>query len=266
MRLKLDLKIDGNNKIPLNHNYVLSSAIYNFLRLGSREFSEFLHSKGYKTNGKSYKLFTFALRFKIDKVEGEYAILGSDRLNLYISSPLIDEFVKNFILGTFNQGEIVLYHNRETYLLQIEQMEEVPMKGFSGVTLFNPISPLVLSTKIAKNNRLVTHFLEYYEDINEINRILNSNLMNKYELINSKKYEGVDVKFSWDNEFIQKHSRDKRKLTRLVKIIKTDTPVINIIGNMIPFSLEGPEELVNVGYEAGFGEKNSMGFGMAEVL
>ena|GEM_PF-6212384 len=34
---------------------------------------------------------------------------------------------------------------------------------------------------------------------------------------------------------------------------------------LAPFTARGPVELLQIGYEAGFGEKGSMGFGMAEV-
>jgi CRISPR-associated endoribonuclease Cas6 len=34
---------------------------------------------------------------------------------------------------------------------------------------------------------------------------------------------------------------------------------------MAPFTLKGDTELMKIGYEAGYGEKNSMGFGMAKV-
>jgi CRISPR/Cas system endoribonuclease Cas6 (RAMP superfamily) len=35
---------------------------------------------------------------------------------------------------------------------------------------------------------------------------------------------------------------------------------------MAPFVVRGSVELIALGYEAGFGEKNSMGFGMVEVV
>jgi CRISPR-associated endoribonuclease Cas6 len=40
---------------------------------------------------------------------------------------------------------------------------------------------------------------------------------------------------------------------------------INIRGWLAPFTVEGSKELIELGYEAGFGSRNSMGFGMAEV-
>lgn len=36
-------------------------------------------------------------------------------------------------------------------------------------------------------------------------------------------------------------------------------------GTLSPFRLEAPPELQEIGYECGFGEKNSQGFGMVKV-
>lgn len=45
----------------------------------------------------------------------------------------------------------------------------------------------------------------------------------------------------------------------------TDIRGIKVRGWLAPFTVEGSPELIELGYEAGFGSRNSMGFGMAEV-
>lgn len=49
-------------------------------------------------------------------------------------------------------------------------------------------------------------------------------------------------------------------MTRLI-----DYKGIKIRGVMAPFTARGNVELLKLGYSAGFGEKNSLGFGMVEV-
>jgi len=39
-----------------------------------------------------------------------------------------------------------------------------------------------------------------------------------------------------------------------------------IVGYLFTFHLEAPAELLRIGYYAGFGEKNSIGFGCGEVI
>ena len=64
MRLKINLQANNSAFLTSAYQYPLSAAIYKLLKFGSPEFSAFLHSKGYRLEGKTYKLFTFALRFK----------------------------------------------------------------------------------------------------------------------------------------------------------------------------------------------------------
>jgi CRISPR-associated endoribonuclease Cas6 len=60
---------------------------------------------------------------------------------------------------------------------------------------------------------------------------------------------------------MQKH----RRVTKKITINENGRFPIDVIGIQAPFTIEGDPELIKVGYECGFGEKNSMGFGMAEV-
>lgn len=265
MRLRIKLKTK-DNYLPINYYYPLSSAIYKLLKFSSPQFSEFLHSTGYRSNNKSYKLFTFSLQFRYDKIENDRFHLSSEKLQLVITSPIIDEFIKNFVIGTFKSGNIELFHKGVCLQMEIEQMEESPEPQFKHNQNFMLLSPLVLSTKKERNGKLSQHFIEYYEDINEINRVFNKNLTNKYEAIHLTKYLGEPLKFSWLTEYIQKQLQRKKSLKRLIKIEKPNLPVINIIANNIPFNLEGDPELMKIGFQAGFGEKNSMGFGMAQIL
>lgn len=63
MRLKLNLLPENSPHLHVNYNYALSAAIYNLLRFSSKEASEYLHDVGFTIQGKSYKLFSFAIGF-----------------------------------------------------------------------------------------------------------------------------------------------------------------------------------------------------------
>jgi len=109
MRLKLQLAAKDTESISLNYNHSLSAAIYDLLKLGSNEFASFLHEIGYKSNSKTYKPFTFALKFEHTILTGNRLQLKSPVAYLYISSPLIEDFIKNFVIGTFEQQTIEIY-------------------------------------------------------------------------------------------------------------------------------------------------------------
>lgn len=63
---------------------------------------------------------------------------------------------------------------------------------------------------------------------------------------------------TFDQAYIDKR---KGRVTRLVDFKGT-----KIRGVFAPFHVIGAPELIRIGYECGFGDKNSMGFGMVEIL
>lgn len=265
MRLLLKLKSESS-LIPHNFNYPFSSAIYKFLQFGSAEFSEFLHHKGFSVNGKSYKLFTFSLRFNKPTFIKEGIQLKDRSCKLTISSPLVDDFVKNFVIGSFKNGQFEIWIRRDLYIFEIEQMESLPEPELNEKQKFVPLSPLILSTHKIKNGNKQQYYFRYYDDINQIEKVFTHNLINKYSAVYNKEWQGGNLKFRWDTDFIDDYLSRKKKPTVMETIYKPEMAPINLIGNIVPFILEGDPELMKVGYLAGFGEKNSMGFGLGSIV
>jgi CRISPR-associated endoribonuclease Cas6 len=86
MRLKFTLR-SASKSINANFYYHLSSAIYEMLKMGSPEFSQFLHNKGYQLEtGKNYKLFSFGVEFSKIKVVKDIFYFEDPTTTLYISS------------------------------------------------------------------------------------------------------------------------------------------------------------------------------------
>ncbi|PJA95414.1 MAG: CRISPR-associated endoribonuclease Cas6 [Ignavibacteriales bacterium CG_4_9_14_3_um_filter_34_10] len=265
MRLKLTL-FSQDEFFPLNYNYYLSSAIYKLLKFGSEEFSNFLHDKGFQLKGKKYKLFTFALRFNQLLINSTNIRLLSNEATLFISSPLIDDFIRNFIIGTFEQQSIEIADGTNKCKFLINQVEAIPQPEFQEINHFKMLSPMVLSTVEENGNKTHQHYFRYNDKIDEINRVFNQNLKNKYKLIYDKEYSEDDLILVWDENYINKKLNEKKRLTKKISVIKNHEEPIEIIANEIPFTLSGNSELIKVGYECGFGEKNSIGFGMAGML
>lgn len=266
MSLKLTLRAKDRG-LTVNYNYYLSAAIYKLLKLGSSEFSAFLHNKGFILHGKPYKLFCFALRFKKFSINENKIHLISNEADLYISSLLIDDFIKNIVIGTFEKQTIEIAGNYNKCSFSIIQVESIPEPKFENETYFRLLSPIVLSTaKDKEKNKLYPYYFRYYDNIKEITRILNQNLKNKFKLIYNQDYTGAGLIFRWDENYIAEKLSANKKLTRKISIPRNEGRPIEIIANKIPFYLSGSEELMKVGYYCGFGEKNSMGFGMAEVF
>jgi len=256
MRLKITLRSKKNSILGYNYFYSLSAIIYKMLQLGSPEFSKFLHDLGYSEKNKKYKLFSFALDINKPGRTSDYLILKNPISYLHITSPMIDQFVMYLIHGSFFTNNLELESDGYKTNFEIINIESVTEPEFKEEMKFKMLSPLVLSSKRMHNSKLNTYYLRY-DDHEEIQRILNSNLANKYKIISRKEYEGEGVELVWDNDYItRKEGNISKKYT-----IRTNDENIEIKGIMAPFCLKGDNELIKVGYWCGFGEKNSMGFG-----
>ena len=262
MRLLLKLSVNSSNKISLNYNYALSSAIYSLLKFGSPEFSEFLHKIGYKSSNKTYKLFTFSLKLESTQLFNNHLILKSPKAYLYISSPVIEDCIRNFVIGTFHKQQIEIYSEFIKTVFNIDQAELIPTPAISEKMYFKMLTPLVLSTHVSNNDLTERYFLRYNDDINETNRILNQNLVNKYQAINNHSYSSEGVQIDWDHDFAIQSIIKGKRLSKKITITKDLDNPIDVIGIFCPFTINGDPELISIGYECGFGEKNSMGFGM----
>jgi len=265
MRLLLALKSIDNNSIPVNYNYPLSAAIYKLLKFGSKEFSKFLHDVGFVTRNKTYKLFTFALKFDKYSISKNQIKLHSPMAKLYISTPLVDDFLKNVVVGSFKNQTIEIASEGIRTTFAIEQMEGYRDYLFTDNMKFYLYSPLVLST-FEKERSTQQYYFRFSDDIRDISRVFNNNLFNKFRIVHGEDYKGEPLRFCWDQKFINDRLAKHKRITKMVSVSPSGIKPINIIANNAPFSLEGDPKLIKVGYDCGFGEKNSLGFGMAGIL
>ncbi|GAB4141300.1 MAG: CRISPR-associated endoribonuclease Cas6 [Ignavibacteriales bacterium] len=264
LRLILRLKTE-DSYVSINHNYALSGAIYKLLQFGSPAFADFLHEKGYELKDRKFKLFTFALKLDKYEIQNGAFRLNSKYASLFITSPMIEGFIKNFILGTFTHQNIEIISERIPTRFKINTAELIPEPEYRSEMKFKLLSPLVVSQAKMFNGNFSPYYFRINDDISELNRIFNNNLISKYEIVENKKYEGEGIKLNWDEKYIQAAIANRKRLTKKISILKELHNPIEIVGINCPFNLTGDPKLIRTGYESGFGEKNSMGFGLAEV-
>ncbi len=267
MRLKLTLQcVSKPAVIPINYNYQFSAAIYLLLKFGSPEFSEFLHDNGYNIDNKNFKLFTFAVKMRKyeilenNKFEGNHFSLLSPLIDLYISSPLVETFIKNFVIGTFEKQKVHIIHKQYVTRFIIKQVELIPDPEFTNEMHFNLLNPMVLSTMVLRNGHLTPYYLRITDPGIEEN--LKTNLLRKYKLIYNKEIDIDEFHLDFDKNYIEKRNGVVSKLITIAEGTKNES---KIKGIMCDFKIKTNPELIKVGYECGFGGKNSMGFGFVEV-
>lgn len=224
--------------------------VYTILERSDSTFSSFLHNRGYEFEGRHFKLFTFSqILFEKKRVEKDRIINLGERVEWLISSPK-DEFVQHFVDGLFERPKAMLAENT----IVPERVETVARPEFTGCDRFTCLSPITISTKVERNDSLHLRYLSI-DEVAFAEKI-KDNLTRKYRLLYGKPPDDGDFTMEFGRDYIKAN----KKVSRLIKF-----KGIDIRGYMLPFVLKGVPELIKIGYECGFGDKNSLGFGMVKM-
>jgi len=250
MRIKIILDVNRGVRLPINYNYLLASVIYQFLDLSDPEYAHFLHEDGYSMGDKRFKLFTFSqLMARKREIRGDQIFFRS-QVTWYVSSPQ-EAFLGSFAASLMDQGRLRL--GRDSLRVMDVEIPRIPR--FHSQMKFRCLSPITMSTKRERDGKLVMHYC--LPDEPEFSELVRQNLVRKHETIYGHAPRDDSFSMEFDAEYM---NRRRGRVTRLVRYKDID-----IRGVLCPFHASGSPELMFVGYECGFGDKNSAGFGMVEV-
>ncbi|MBW7888631.1 MAG: CRISPR-associated endoribonuclease Cas6 [Bacteroidetes bacterium] len=263
MRCKLTLRaLDAPTVIPINYNYPIAAAIYKIINAASPEYSEWLHSQGYVTpEGKPMKLFTFSrLLNKNMKAEGNVLKMEKhDRCALYISSPMLEDFIKNFVIGLFSIKKIEIAAHGICGRFVVDDVERIDLPELSETLRCVALSPFVASTMKEHNGKLSPY---YYRPLDEgLSEALRRNAVQKFQLVHRALPKNDLLTVETDKEYIARRGGERRT-TKLISIKEADDDETKIVAIHTPVLLKGSIELIDVILQTGIGEKNSLGFGM----
>lgn len=228
------------------------------MHFGDAEFASWLHEKGFTHGNRSYKLFSFSNliteRYKVFK--DRFNILA-DSVTLYLTFH-IDEAVQHFIHGLFQRQQFGIGDKRSRADFEVRNIEMLPEPEFKDTMSFQALSPVCVSMPVEKNGKLQAFYLS--PGHNDFNHRFFENLVLRYKAVHPG-YELSEDRLSAC--LIKPTSKPK---SRLIKI-KADTPQeTRVRGYLFDFECKAPAELLKFGYEAGFGEKGSLGFGCVGVI
>jgi CRISPR-associated endoribonuclease Cas6 len=262
MRFKITLipdKTNGDIILPINYQYELSAFIYHTIHTGDHEFGNWLHENGFIDGNKKFKLFTFS-RLRIPKYKQfkDRLIILSNELHFELSFFPV-KITEAFISGAFQKRNFSIGDKESKVSFSIQGIEARKEPAFIRNMKFKAQSPILVTTKEHKNQKYA-QFLRPDED-NYKEKIKN-NLIRKYAAICS--YNKKEMVLHHANGFTFECISVPRKKGVDIKVHTEDES--HIIGYEYEFSIGGPSELLKTGYYAGFGEKNSLGFGCCEVI
>ena len=236
MRLKISLLADKPQVLPINYSYHVAGMLYRNIQRGNSMLSLYLHKP------KTIKFFTFSkLMAKKRKIEGT-KIRMEGETSFFFSTPKKD-IVVALVNGLLEKPEVEIV-KANFILSSIEVMREEKIRGDETFVTLSPIS--VTTVKGSNGYRKI---VDLYPDEEKFYENIRKNLIKKYRTLYEREPENDELKI----EVI----KAKPKRIRIKNTFHRCTEMV--------FRAKGSKELLEVGYKAGFGERNSMGFGMVKV-
>ena len=252
MRTQILINVRKQITLPINYNHLLVGIIYRFLKESNPEYADFLHETGYHVEKKRFKLFTFS-----QLMAEQRRILGAEiqfrsPVAWYVSSP-VQEFLSHFADTLLTRGSLLLGQHD----LRIIDVKIPRTPRFQPEMRFRCLSPIVMSTlRKREDGQNRTHYC--LPDDPELSELIRQNLVRKHQAIYGEPPRNDALTFRFDGNYMR---RKEGRVTRLI-----DFKGIKVRGVLCPFSVSGNPALIKIGYECGFGDKNSAGFGMVETL
>ena len=236
MQIHLTLKCETPFTIPLNYNYQLQSAVY--AKLSEIGASDFWHDTGFGDNKQKFKSFMFGPLTGAHIIENK-KITFTDEIHLELRSPIFefcDELQRSFEINP----AIKLFDTS----LEVCSATLVNRHINNNCAIFKSLSPIVVHSTLPDKR---TVFLSPNDEM-FIQR-LQINYHNKFQSLYGYKAPEISLKISENSQ----------------KIV-TNYKGTWITGYKCRITAEGHFAALEFLYNSGFGEKNSQGFGMADIL
>ncbi|QGT99804.1 CRISPR-associated endoribonuclease Cas6 [Candidatus Syntrophocurvum alkaliphilum] len=246
MRISIEFNSKRDIILPLHYNYFLQAYLYN--NLSDKDYSAFIHEKGYELEQKKFKLFTFSRLMGTFRINPEKGIISFKSPVKLIVSSAVEQFITDLAETLMRKDDSWLGNN----LLEVSTINVHRTPQFSAEKKVKMISPMVAYTTLNNENNKKT---EYYSPWNQQGvEIIRQNLINKYKAING--VEPEDKNFN-----IIPNGNQEKKFKKIITYKNTV-----IIGYDGLFKLTGNPELIQLSYSTGLGSKNSQGFGCWEEI
>lgn len=261
MRIRISLAAEKYpGSIPVNQ-HILAGFIYETISLVCPKLARFLHNEGLRPGfaderDKSFKFFVFGVP-ELPKYyfRGEYKWFDKGLVYWQISSPIAD--IIDCIVASLAIKKSVRIGRS---LFFVTDIEFIAPPVFTQEMRFIALSPLTVSTSWQD---IEGKRVKYYVRANEkdFGELVVSNLLAKYYALNGKEVDDSQLHFEFDEDYIKSVGGfDSKKISRLIRYGTTEIKSV-----VAPFIVRGNPELIWLGWESGFGNSNSQGFGMAGI-
>jgi CRISPR-associated endoribonuclease Cas6 len=261
MRFKIRFKLMGDApfSIPANYQSEISLWIHKMLHFQNNHFTQWLSQNKYLNNRGEFTLYTFSDVFNGAHKSQDNLVIDDTKAEMIIAF-YAPEDIEQYVLTIFNNQEFKLGESRSKVAIRVEEVIPVDMPDFqqNQKTKFTCLSPMLIS---APGNPNTEVFIS--PDQKDFDKVFFKSLMFKYANLVKFMSSGSANGLSSLND-LQFRLINKPK-ARIIKI-RTDTPHQKAVkGFIFDFELKAPVELLKIGYNAGFGDLNNLGFGCCEI-
>src|SRR3989304_322776 len=275
MRIKITLAAFDNGRIDFNYQHQIQSVIYRFLANSSPDYATWLHESGYVyQRDQRFKFFVYSgiiFNGPVKVLNGfNFQASQTHPFTFYfkISSP-VNRFLQHLIEGIFKEGQDISLGHQKVIVHQVETLPD-PLSSLDSLNspgslnslkdfILRPLeSPLFVKKPMPRGER----DLYLFPGDADYEAMLNQNLVHKYETLHGQPYKGDFLSFNFHNI----NGKTEKQFIIFKKGPDGDLKTVNIKGTLKPFSVSGPEELIKIGLECGFGQNNSIGCGYVEPV
>lgn len=245
MRIKITLQTKRGTPIfvPYEYNHIIQGIIYS--ALDDKNYGKKLH------DGIGFKYFTYSRLYLGDykhvKNSGGF-ICRNGRISFILASPS-EKFVNNIIAGL----SISKHIRFQDSILQVSTINIFNDPEWKEDMNYEAISPVLVRKPYMKDGKLRAWDLNPSDP--EFFSRLEENTIKKYnQFVGHKKYCSDDIDLS----------SDMRHVKGVRVGVRGDNTVIYNKCYLLDLRVSAPVELQRFVYNAGIGEKTSMGFGCIE--
>ncbi len=249
MRLNISLAArEDKIKVPVQYNHLLQGFIYTNL---DNSLSAWLHEKGHAYGQRRFKLFTFSRLFG-ERGARNGLVEFRGPVHFYLSS------VDSEVLGSFAEHLLtkpsVRLGSARCRVAEVG-VEPEPRIDPAKSVIVKALSPITAySTLQTPDGKKKTYY--YAPQEKEWSESLVSNVARKAKALEWSADIDEDLKGAY---------------VKPRKVGKTDQQILNFKGFWIKgwtgvYEVNLPEPYFRLAYDAGFGAKNSQGFGMVQKL
>lgn len=250
--------------LPLDH-HPFQAVIYHALGEIAPDYSQALHEVGYGDSNsfKRFRLFVYSRCYLPDPkireraaVRDGHLLFNPGLIQWQIASPILD-FIQALIAGLAIKQVITVGDRHASLNLEIAKIEIIEPPRFKEPMLFYTLSPITVSiSEQTGEGALRKHYVRAGDE--RFGPLVRRNLIEKYRALTGGDPDDSRLQFEFDDNYIRKRGGVDR-ISKLVQFKDT-----KIKAYQAPFRVSGSLELIQLGWECGFGNANSQGFGMVE--